>query len=293
MSSPEFQRFLGKHQLHSFFSGFAKRNLTTTKKVKALETKEILSIAAEMKMPQAAVDRLLEVLGRKEKKKEPNIPATEPRPPTNRKETSDAKPKGEKTDSKPKDAKTNGDTENGAATASSYYHFKSTDKEKAHKYDAKKVDPKKATVWKPAAGASAWNPGNTFEDRDFTTDANALWKKMMTGFEWPGLNLKIHAFSTTAMDYSIIMNRGKVKYIYDCSFTAKWKGVVDGTKVEGTLEMADISADDDDWEFSVYAKNSDASTNTAVALIQSSKQLILDKIDEFLTTLKRTYGPKI
>lgn len=299
LRQPEFHKFLGRNQLHSFYAGFSKRELTTVAKVKALETKEILAIAAEMNMPPAAVDRLLEVLGKKKKKEEPRVPAedlrkepAEPRPPTNR-ESDASKPTTTTTKPVQNGSNSKGTDEKSKQTASTYYHFKSTDKAEAHKYDAKKVDPNKATKWKAAPGASAWNSGCTFEDRDFTTDANALWEKMMIGFEWPGLNLKIKSFSTTAMDYSIIINRGKVKYIYDMNFTCKWKGVIDGEKVEGTIEMADICADDDDWEFSVYSKKSNPSANTAIALIESSKQLILDKIDEFLSTLKKTYGPSL
>merc|ERR1712014_491992 len=109
----------------------------------------------------------------------------------------------------------------------------------AAKFDAKKVeDPSKAVVWKAAKGASAWNPGNTFEDRDFTSACNKLWEKMMIGFNWPGTSLRVKSFSKTTMDYSILINRGKVKYIYDFSFKLEWTGKIDDKKVKGDLTMS-------------------------------------------------------
>lgn len=305
--TPELQRYLGKYQLHQFFGGFAAKNITSTAQLKKMSKEEIMKIGETMNMPVPAMDRLLEVLKKVPKKKETvSTPASQdekpkigggPRPPTNHERKSD-----QKTDDSQDDSQDGGKSKTEAST---YYHFKSTDKDMAAKFDAKKVEEGQSVEWKTAKGASAWNPGNTFEDRSFTTFANNRWKEMMTKWGWPGTDLRIKSFSKTNMEYSIIINRGKIKFIYDMSFTCQWVGKIDGTKVKGKLSVSDVMSDstDDEWEFDVVSeerntatmtaahKRRNAALNTARALIESGKQIIFDKLHELLKELKAK-GPK-
>jgi len=289
--TPELQRYLGKYQLHQFFGGFAAQNITSTAQLKKLSKEAIMKIGDSMNMPRPAMDRLLEVLKKIPKKGKTTTPASAsekpsvaPRPPTNHER---------KTESGSADVIPSGGEKKSKTEDSTYYHFKSTDKDQAAKFDAKKVEAGTGVEWKAAKGASAWNPGNTFEDRNFTPFANKRWKEMMTKWGWPGTNLRIKSFSKTNMEYSIIINRGKIKFIYDMSFTCQWVGKIDGNDIEGKLSVSEIMSDSDadEWEFDIEIDKQDSSHYTARALIESSKDLIFDKVRALLKELK-SKGPR-
>merc|ERR1719461_262023 len=104
-----------------------------------------------MNVPPAAVERFMEILGKSEKKK--------PAPSTKTAKASESLPKKVQasttatsttaptvTSKKSPSARTKTET-------SSYYHFKSTDKAMAAKYDAKKVEDEKKVQWKTMNGA--------------------------------------------------------------------------------------------------------------------------------------------
>jgi len=293
----ELQRFLGKHQLHSFYGGFAAKNITTIKALKKLSKEEIMKICAEMKMPKVAMERLLEELGHKKKKAPVTVPAKlQPTVPKHNKKpvkNNKAPAIGKTGETSSMEAKIEEKKENGYLSktqASTYYHFKSTDKSQAAKYDAKKVEDESKAQFKAAKGASAWNPGNTFEDRDFTTFANARWKEMMKGFKFEGFgNVRVSRMSATNMDYSIIINRGRIKYIYDMAFTCEWKCEIEGTKVEGTLKVSEIAPDEDedDWEYDVIVTKGGAVAGAIPKdVIMNNKPVIWGMIRELLAELK-------
>jgi len=294
----ELQLFMGKHNIHHFFGGFAARKITTLKALKALSEKEVISICSSMNMPRPAVDRLLEVSGFRNKKgihttstsssqgvqKQSMISKNRVR--------SEGKTKNQSTDTEDKKSKDN--TGKTKTEASTYYHFASTPAEQAAKFQPKKItnDDAQSKQFNNAIGASKWNPGNTFEDRDYTNLANNRWLAMMKEFRWPGSAIKVDSFPKLAMDFSIVLTRNKIKYIYDMAFTLKWKGKVGDDKVAGELLMSDIMPDEDpeDWEWTVTADKNDAAHQSAKAIVESSRDIISANIKLLIAQFKEKGG---
>jgi len=322
----ELQRFMGEQQIHHFFGGFARKEITTLKQLKATPLEEIIAICGEMKMPRAAIDRLLEASGIRSKKTPDNkTPATTTpaaataRAPAAKKQD---KPEGQKdadegptepattTDSEDKTTPKDPDSVNSFLTgyaksvlqkseektktqASSYYHFASTPAEQAAKFKPKQVEKPTDVKWQKAEGASAWNPGNTFEERNYTSIANGRFEEMMKDFKWPGTNLKVKSVSNSNLDFSIISVRGKIKYIYDMSFSLEFHGKIGDDSVKGTVEMSDIMPDDepDEWEWSVNMKKNNAAHKAAQSLVDAKKELVIGNVKLIIAELKARYGP--
>jgi len=115
---------------------------------------------------------------------------------------------------------------------------------------------------------------------------------MMREFRWPRSAIKVDSFPKLAMDFSIVCTRNKIKYIYDMAFTLKWKGKVGDDKVTGKLQMWDIMPDEDpnDWEWSVSAEKKDAAHRSAVAIIESSRDIINANIKLLIAQFKEKGG---
>lgn len=283
---PELEKFLGRNQLHMFFGGFARRNIVTVAQAKKLKKEELEDIMNSISMPPAARERLLDILGKEDpdKKKKPKAPKPKPKPvvKTNKPAPSSL-PGGSKAEVGDK-TKTE---------ASTYYHFKSTDKSEAAKYDAQVVqDPNKVAQVVSVEGGALWNTGATFEERDYTKAANDRWKEIMLDFNIPGSPVVITEFVNCNMDYSIILNRGKVKYIYDLSFKCKWKAKIEDSTVKGTLSIFDVvpDEDDEDWEFEVTVEGAGGNANTGKMLVTSAQTIFYDKLKSFLVEMRRR-GP--
>jgi len=282
LGSSKLQTFMGKHHIHHFYGGFAQRGIETLDALRALPLSDIISICGEMNMPRPAIDRLLEESGIRSKKNA-QTPRENSKKNTKSKKSKDP-PGNEKKVEKKQFATGITKTE-----ASSYYHFASTPADQAKKFQPKKVDHTEASSkqFNAAVGASKWNPGNTFEDRDYTKQANEMWSEMMKDFKWPRSALKIVSFPKLSMEFSIVSTRNKIKYIYDMAFTAKWKGKVGGEKVSGKLEMWDIMPDDDpeDWEWSVSSHNGNAAHQSAGETINKSRDLITSNLKQLISQL--------
>jgi len=292
---PELQTFMGKHHIHHFYGAFAARNIDTLKALRALKETEILSICASMNMPRPAVERLLEESGIRKKKGQQSSTATTTK---TAKKTNTQSKSGGKTLRKREDKQAVEGTSNNAGKtkteASSYYHFASTPAEEAKKFQPKKIDHSEASnkQFNTAIGASKWNPGNTYEDRDYTNLANEKWLAMMKEFRFPGSALRVDSFPKLAMDFSIVCTRNKIKYIYDMAFTLKWKGKVGDDKVSGKLQMSDIMPDEDpeDWEWCVTGEKNDAAHQSAMAIVESSRDMICGNIKLLIAQFKEKGG---
>lgn len=276
--------FMGKHHIHHFYGGFARKGIDTLKALRELPLSEIISICGEMNMPRPAIDRLLEKSGIRKKKGVKNTLPMKISPQSKKnivRKDNDCKVQKQ---SVAKDRAGKTKTE-----ASSYYHFASTPADQAEKFQPKKITPTEASSkqFNSAAGASKWNPGNTFEDRDYTKQANEMWSTMMKNFRWPGSALRLVAFPKLAMDFSIVCTRNKIKYLYDMAFTAKWKGRVGGEKVSGKLEMSDIMPDDDpdSWEWSISTSKNDAAHQSAGHIVNSSRDIITDNLKKLISQI--------
>jgi len=284
------QSFMGRHQIHHFYGAFAKNGITTLKSLRALPIKEILAICASCNMPKPAIDRLLEESGIR-KKAETSQVSKSVKPNVQSKEDkghSGTKWKGETEKKNSSDA----GVQKSKTEASSYYHFASTPAEQAKKFAPKKVTDMETKQFVTAAGASKWNPGNTYEDRDYTKLANEKWESMMRGFRWPQSNIRVDNFPKVNMEFSIVCTRNKIKYIYDMEFTLQWKGKIGEEKVKGKLEMSDIMPDEDpeDWEWNVTTDKNNAAHQCAKALVESSRDMITANLKLLIAQFKSKGG---
>jgi len=277
----DLKSFMGKHQIHHFYGAFASNGVTTLKALHALPVKTVLEICASANMPAPAIDRLLEESGIR-KKKEHTKQVSKPKGKKNicedKKNTTKEEKKGEKEKSK--------------TETSSYYHFASTPAEQAKKFAPKKVTDMRTKQFVTSVGASKWNPGNTYEDRDYTNLANEKWETMMREFKWSGGDIGVENFIKKSMDFSIVCTRNKIKYIYDMAFTLEWKGKVDDAEVKGKLEMSDIMSDEppEDWEWNVTTDKNNNAHQTAKAIVESSRDMIKANLKLLIAQLKSKGG---
>jgi len=282
------QSFMGKHQIHQFYGAFAAKGIQSLESLRSLPMKEILAICASANMPKPAIDRLLEESGIR--KKAQTCPVSKPTKP-NVKPTEDKGHSGKRYKDK-LETKNSSGVEKSKTEASSYYHFASTPAEQAKKFAPKKVTNMETKQFVTAAGASKWNPGNTYEDRDYTKLANEKWEHMMRGFRWPQSNIRVDNFPKVNMAFSIVCTRNKIKYIYDMEFTLQWKGKIGDEKVKGKLEMSDIMPDEDpeDWEWNVTTDKNNAEHQCAKAIVESSRDMINANLKLLIAQFKSKGG---
>jgi len=246
-------------------------------------------------MPRPAVDRLLEESGiRKKKGQQSSTALTKKTAKKTSTESESSQQTLQKQGVQQETVMSKNDAGKTKTEASSYYHFASTPAEEAKKFQPKKIDGSDASSkqFNTAIGASKWNPGNTYEDRDYTNLANEKWLAMMKEFRWPGSALRVDSFPKLAMDFSIVCTRNKIKYIYDMAFTLKWKGKVGDDKVSGKLHMSDIMPDEDteDWEWNVTAEKKDAAHESAMAIVNSSRDMICGNLKLLIAQFKEKGG---
>jgi len=141
-------------------------------------------------------------------------------------------------------------------------------------------------------GTSKWNPGKTFESRDYTKLVNEKWSTMMSEFSWSGSALSVDYFPKLAMDFSIAYARNKVRYIYDMSFILVWKGNVNGQQVRGTLSMSDIMSDwdEDEWEWNVTVTKNDSAHRLARIIVETSRPKIFANLQQLIECFKKKGG---
>jgi len=292
---PQLQTFMGKHHIHHFYGGFAARGIQTLKALRATPLTEIISICGGMKMPRPAIDRLLEVSGiRKKRGAKSNPPASNQSTKNDKCPNVIKKEKDTRNSSNERAGDLSENKDKTKTGMSTYYHFASTPADQAEKFQPKKITNTEASSkqFNSAIGASKWNPGNTFEDRDYTKLANEKWQNMMKDFRWQGSELRVVSFPKLQMDFSIICTRNKIKYIYDMAFTIKWKGKIGGERASGKLEMWDImpDVDPDDWEWNVKLKKNDAAHQMAKMVIESSREIITANLKLLIAQFKEKGG---
>jgi len=238
-----FFRKMGKAGLHQFVEGFRQHGIHKMSKLQSKSVQQIEEIAKQINMPKGAVERLLSTL---KKTKGGAKLSAKPAKVQKKKKNATAAPRPKPVTPETEVLTTN-KTE-GKATDSSYYHFSSTPKEHARQFDAVKVEDANAVAWNTKKGSSSWNPGNTVEERDFSPQASSILKENLLSYSFEnGINIK--KVTKTGGDFSILVNRGKVKTIYDLSFECEWEGTAGEDKIKGTLKCSDIMPDEDvdDW----------------------------------------------
>nr|CCA23467.1 hsp90like protein putative [Albugo laibachii Nc14] len=116
-------------------------------------------------------------------------------------------------------------------------------------------DPNAVQI-KSVEGASAWNQGNTFEEKNMTAWAKekieALLQNLSVTCQAAPLTGQLSVVSVTDLngDASIAVVRGSKRYIYEFTFRLKCSLAINGTdeKVEGYLKYLDFSSDNDDYD---------------------------------------------
>ncbi|CAI5724633.1 unnamed protein product [Peronospora destructor] len=111
----------------------------------------------------------------------------------------------------------------------------------------KKVeDPNKVQI-KSVNGGSAWNQGNTFEEKDMTAWAKSKLEKIVSGISAPlgtgdGVVTSLEV-SNLEGDASIAVVRGAKRYIFDFAFTLACTLKQGDDLVTGDLKFLDLSSD--------------------------------------------------
>ncbi|CAI5741578.1 unnamed protein product [Hyaloperonospora brassicae] len=112
----------------------------------------------------------------------------------------------------------------------------------------KKVDDLHAVQIKSVDGGSAWNQGNTFEEKDMTTWAKAKLETLVSGVSAPlgpggdGVVTSVKV-SDLEGDASIAVVRGAKRYIFDFAFTLACTLTQGDNVVTGDLKFLDLSSD--------------------------------------------------
>ncbi|CEG40504.1 hsp90-like protein [Plasmopara halstedii] len=109
---------------------------------------------------------------------------------------------------------------------------------------------------KSVDGGSAWNQGNTFEEKDMTSWAKSKIKEVVSGVSVPFGNgqdvITSLEVSNLEGDASIAVVRGAKRYIFDFTFTLACTLKQDNTSTAGELRFLDLSSDcDGDYEVEV------------------------------------------
>merc|ERR1711879_91944 len=150
----------------------------------------------------------------------------------------------------------------------------------------KNEEDTKTSSW---ARGSAWNPGNTYESRDYSAWARQRFSELVVGLEFDGFEIEVVKVKTATIDASIDISRGRRRVLYDISFVLKWKGRVDGRYVSGEVEMYDITPGEEEqvWFFDVTGNSSDEDHARAIQVVTNGRDLIVDVINLLLQELDR------
>ncbi|GMF32288.1 unnamed protein product [Phytophthora fragariaefolia] len=111
----------------------------------------------------------------------------------------------------------------------------------------KKVEDPNRVQIKSVDGGSAWNQGNTFEEKDMTAWAKGKLEKVVSGVSAPlgsgeGIVTSLEV-SNLDGDASIAVVRGAKRYIFDFTFTLACTLKQRDSSVAGELKFLDLSSD--------------------------------------------------
>merc|ERR1712137_492889 len=138
-----------------------------------------------------------------------------------------------------------------------YFNRELTEADKALIGDIapKKIETNSSSSKEGPQAGSAWNYAGTFEDKNKTDWAKGKLKGYLKGssFNIPvgnGLTVDVTKVKDFSGDASVIVSRGKTKYLFDFSFSLEWKirGLDNGAEASGTLKYPDVTPDCDEDE---------------------------------------------
>ncbi|ETI54534.1 hypothetical protein F441_02629 [Phytophthora nicotianae CJ01A1] len=160
----------------------------------------------------------------------------------------------------------------------------------------KKVeDPNKVQI-KSVDGGSAWNQGNTFEEKDMTSWAKRKLEKVVSGVSAPlgsgeGVVTSLEV-SDLEGDASIAVVRGAKRYIFDFTFTLACTLKQGDNSVAGELKFLDLSSDcggDYDVEAVVPSRYQSESGKALHAALNSSSSAFRKALAAQLATFVQEY----
>lgn len=191
-------------------------------------------------------------------------------------------------------------------TVTSYFTTERTEEEKTLIGD---IRPKKLSsaaamaeaksAENPKAG-SVWNKGATFEERDQGDWAKARLVELLKGVRCrcPGegkgasaTTLKVVGVENIDGDATISFIRGSKRFIFDYSFSAKWRSEGDDSE-EGVLFYPDFSSnndDDDEIEAELRWSGGKAISSARQTVLKGHLKLLREKIAERLGDFKDDY----
>lgn len=140
-----------------------------------------------------------------------------------------------------------------------FFNMERTEEEKALIGDIrpKRIDPnsvaaaEESSAPKPIAaekGASAWNAGGTFEERDMNEWAknNITERVQGVSVEGDGFKIEVAKLEKIDGDASITFARGRKRHVFDFELLVNWEATLDGdskNKVSGKLFFMDFNGD--------------------------------------------------
>ena len=103
------------------------------------------------------------------------------------------------------------------------------------------------------SSSSKWNSLGTYEERNFTSKAHEIVKSLLenSSFSTNEVRIVIWNIRNITGDATTSFVRNKKKYIYDLSLLASWQMEInETTKITGSVDISDISADQD-YEYKI------------------------------------------
>jgi len=135
-------------------------------------------------------------------------------------------------------------TKKDSKSGSSYYLYKSTDKEEAKKYAPKKLaedEAKRAeSINKAQAKGSQWNTGATMEQFDYSEWMKKRVEELLLGVVFKNSSLRISEVVKVEGSATILLIRGQYRPGFDISFEAKYSGILE----PGHLDKVSASSTD-------------------------------------------------
>ena len=133
----------------------------------------------------------------------------------------------------------------------------------------------------------AWH----WEEKDLTSSTHDAIKNAFdnVGVEGPlSQDLSFKEVSEISGDVTVAQRKGKIFCYFDIKMAIKFKGKVDGTKVEGKCQIPEIDHDtvfDDDYAINVTTTSSDDAANRAASVVKNSGR---DQIRKIISALFKT-----
>jgi len=114
---------------------------------------------------------------------------------------------------------------------------------------------------------SSWNTGNAMEEFDFSEWYLTRCKELLLNLTFKkNSNIRIAHIRSIDGHADILYSRGRFRPGYELNFEVIWKGNVDDRRVEGYLNMSEISSDEqeDDWVYEVTSIIMDTSHKKSI-----------------------------